>query len=176
MWGRGELFLQVWIWNISLRHLSFGGPLKSYCGQLETWCGHLGAIWSILRTTALKEVNRFGKIKLKPSLYSPITAITVPGFWWSQISRQSAHDSGNIVSHKHQPPLPPGNISVSHFCRRLSQSQDHSAPGRFITIKNSSDGIGKWTRYLPVCSAVPQPTAPPRTGGTTSLNFLHKYI
>ena len=135
-----------------------------------------GTICPILRTTALKEEDRFREIKLKQSLYSPITAITVPGFWGSQISRQSAHDGGNTVSHKHQPPLPPGNISGCHFCRRLSQSQDHSAAGRIIAIKNSSDGIGKWTRYLPVCSAVPQPTAPPRTGGTTSLNFLHKCI
>ena len=135
-----------------------------------------GTIWPILRTTALKEEDRFGEIMVKQSLYSPITAITVPGFWGSQISRQSAHDCGNIVSPTHQPPLPPGNIYNSHFCRRLSQSQDHSAAGRFITIKNSNDGNGKWTRYLPVCSAVPQPTAPPRTGGKTSFNFLHKYI
>jgi len=102
-----------------------------------------GTIWPILRTTALKEEDRFGEIKLKQSLYSPITAITVPGFCGSQISRQSAHDGSIIVSPKHQPPLPPGNISSSHFCRRLSQSQDHSAAGRIITIKNSNDDIEK---------------------------------
>ena len=30
-------------------------------------------------------------------------------------------------------------------------------------MKNSSDTIGNQTRGLPACSAVPQPTAPPRT-------------
>ena len=30
-------------------------------------------------------------------------------------------------------------------------------------MKNSSDIIGNRTRNLPVCSSVPQPTAPPRT-------------
>ena len=30
-------------------------------------------------------------------------------------------------------------------------------------MKNSSDSIGNRTRFLPACSAVPQPTAPPRT-------------
>jgi hypothetical protein len=29
-------------------------------------------------------------------------------------------------------------------------------------MKNSSDPIGNRTRYVPACSAVPQPTAPPR--------------
>jgi len=29
-------------------------------------------------------------------------------------------------------------------------------------MKNSSDTIGKQTRDLPTCNAVPQPTAPPR--------------
>jgi hypothetical protein len=29
-------------------------------------------------------------------------------------------------------------------------------------MKNSNDTIGNQTRYLPACSAVPQPTAPPR--------------
>jgi len=31
-----------------------------------------------------------------------------------------------------------------------------------MSTKNSSDTIGNRTRDLPACSAVPQPTAPPR--------------
>ena len=31
-----------------------------------------------------------------------------------------------------------------------------------MSMKNSSDTIGNRTRDLPTCSAVPQPTAPPR--------------
>jgi hypothetical protein len=33
---------------------------------------------------------------------------------------------------------------------------------RIMSMKNSIDTIGNWTRDLPACSAVPQPTAPPR--------------
>jgi hypothetical protein len=37
----------------------------------------------------------------------------------------------------------------------------HSAAGRFMSMKNSNDTIGNQTRDLRICSAVPQPTAPP---------------
>jgi hypothetical protein len=37
-----------------------------------------------------------------------------------------------------------------------------SVTGRIMSIKNSNDTIGNRTRDLPVCIAVPQPTAPPR--------------
>ena len=57
---------------------------------------------------------------------------------------------------------PPGNIPVSHFCKRLSRPQGHSAAGRIMSIKNSNDTIGNRTRDLPAFSAVPQLTAPPR--------------
>jgi hypothetical protein len=30
--------------------------------------------------------------------------------------RQSAHEGGKFVSLTHRPPLPPGNISGTHFC------------------------------------------------------------
>jgi hypothetical protein len=61
------------------------------------------------------------------------------------------------------PPSPPGNIPGTHFCERLSRPQGHSAAGRIMSMKNSSDNIGIRTRDLPTCSAVPQSTAPPRT-------------
>jgi hypothetical protein len=41
----------------------------------------------------------------------------------------------------------------AHFCQRLSRP--HS-------MKNSNNTIGNRTRDLPACSAVPQPTGPPR--------------
>ena len=57
---------------------------------------------------------------------------------------------------------------VLHFCQRLSQPQGHSAAGRIISMKNSNDTIGNRTRDLPACSAVLQPTAPPRAPSTYS--------
>ena len=58
---------------------------------------------------------------------------------------------------------PPGNIPGTHLCYRLGRPQGHSAAGRIMSMKNSYDTIGNRTRDLPTCSAVPQPTAPPRT-------------
>jgi hypothetical protein len=57
---------------------------------------------------------------------------------------------------------PAGNISGTHFCYRLSQLQGYSAAGRIRSIKSSNETIRNRTRELPGCSAVPQPTAPPR--------------
>ena len=64
---------------------------------------------------------------------------------------------------------PPGNIPGTHFYQRLSKTQGHSAAGRIMSMKNSIDTIGNQTRDLPACSAVPQPTAPPRPSVDVSL-------
>jgi hypothetical protein len=83
-------------------------------------------------------------------------ALRVVGGWGSKILGQSAHEGYRVVSPKHRPPLFPGNISVTHFCYRLSRPQGHSAAGRIMSMKNSSDTIGNRPRDLPVCSAEPQ--------------------
>ena len=67
----------------------------------------------------------------------------------------TAQDGGKVVSLTHRPPFPPWNTPGTHFCSRLSRPQGHSATGRIMSLKNSSDTIGKRTRDLPVCSVVP---------------------
>ena len=59
--------------------------------------------------------------KVKQSHYSPWQALRVPGVWGSQISRQSAHEGGKVVSPTHRPPLPRGYIPVRGWVNEKSQ-------------------------------------------------------
>jgi len=81
---------------------------------------------TLLKMTQLIEINKYyhiiktnkimqwsnvtSKSKVKQSLYGPKQTVRVPGGWGSQISRQSAHIGGKVVSPKHRPPSPPQGI------------------------------------------------------------------
>jgi hypothetical protein len=101
-------------------------------------------------------------LKVKQSHYRPGQTLMVPGGWGFQISRQSAHEGGKVVSLNTGRIYPPGNIPGTYFCKRLSRPQGHSVTETIMSMKNSNDTIGNRTRDVPACSAVPQPTAPPR--------------
>ena len=44
----------------------------------------------------------------------------------------------------------------THFCWSLSRLQGHSAAGRIVSMKNTSDTVENRTHDLPICSAVLQ--------------------
>ena len=61
-------------------------------------------------------VEWFGIKQRKQSHYRPGQAQRVPEGWDYQISRQSAHEGGKVVSRTHRSSLHPGNIPGINFC------------------------------------------------------------
>jgi hypothetical protein len=144
-WQPCHLYVPFVMKSGSLNLLEPSGPVKA-CNGMALPLLYLLNCHSTNKSKAIKQ-----------SHYRPSQDLGVPGGWGSQILRQSTHKGGKFVSPTHRPPLPPGNISGTHFCYRLSRLQDHNAAGRIMSIKNSNDTIGNRFRDLPVCIAVPQP-------------------
>ena len=67
----------------------------------------------------------------------------------------TAQGGGKVDKLTHRPHLSKGNFPGTHFCSRLSRPQGHSAIGRIMSRKNSSDTIWDRTSDLPICSTAP---------------------
>ena len=68
-------------------------------------------------------------LKVKQSHYRPEQPLMDPGEWGSQISRQSAHEGGKVVSLTHWLPLPPGN------CRQVTALYSRSRAAWCMKIR-----------------------------------------
>jgi len=99
--------------------------------------------------------------KAKQPLYLPgqakgprrFTPPEILGKWHMKTVRLSAQRTGRFC------PSPP-STQVTLWYSFLLESvtpKSHGAAGRIKSIKNPTDLIYNRTRYLPVCSAVPQP-------------------
>jgi hypothetical protein len=60
--------------------------------------------------------KKFYNMKYSNSCTGLTQAQRFPQRWGSQISKQSADESGKVVSPTHRPPLTPENIPGTHFC------------------------------------------------------------
>jgi hypothetical protein len=129
------------------------------------WRGMTWSTQHVNLDVPFQSINRHRWSSIRWRYSNPITGLDRPlGFQKveaSQISRQSAHEGGKVVSPTHRPPLPPRKDSWYSFLLEAESTPGHSATKTIMPLKNSNDTIGNRTHDVPACSAVPQPTAPP---------------
>jgi hypothetical protein len=151
------------LWELKTRlwegHVSTGTIRILQKRALRTkWIIHSGANWILFFSYVPVRIHK-GKEEVKQSHYRPGQAQRVPGGWGSQISRQSTHEGGKVVSPTHRPPLPPKKYSrstrVPASVRSWVYPRAIVRPTGLCQWKKSTDDIGNRTRDLPVCSAVP---------------------
>ena len=88
----------------------FSGPVQTGLGAHPVSCKMVTGSFP-----GVKRPRHLAKLKVKKSHYRPGQTLSVPGGSGYQISRQSAHEGGKVVSPTYRPPLPPRKYSWYSF-------------------------------------------------------------
>jgi hypothetical protein len=102
--------------------------------------------FKIFASTPLSKVYNY--LKIQQALYNPGQELNVPGDRDYQISKQSAHEGGKVVSPTQRPPLPPRKYPWYSFlleaestpgpqCDRKDYVSEQDKPRTFnVTMRN----------------------------------------
>jgi hypothetical protein len=110
-----------WLYILSFWRRS--KPCHTIISEKETICFRRIKIfyYCVLEIGVFSSVDK----KVKQFHYRPGQALSFSGVWGSQISRQSAHKDGKVVSPTHRPPLPLRKYSWYSF---LLEAESTSRP------------------------------------------------
>ena len=87
------------------------------------------------------------KVKVKQSHYRPGQALRVRGGSGSQISRQLAHEEGNVVSPTHRPPFPQETFLVLISVRGWVDFGAIVRPERLCQFTRAYQGLLLYTKW-----------------------------
>ena len=136
--GQGQLFLHRFVsWSaieIPMSYSAISSHSKHHIALSFRAVFKVVTSWTVYWFVKHPQIME-GELKVKQSHYRPGQALRVPGGWDSQISRQSAHEGGKVVSPTHRPSLPSRENSWYSLLLDWVEPRGHSATERIMSMK-----------------------------------------